>query len=394
MPNSIKITFLSVATIIALIPGQVKSQNVNYEVLNDIVEQSRATNSSALLVYQDSNLVYEDYFGNDSVPIEAMSASKSVVSLAVGLLLDHGYLDSLDVPVYRMYPEWKQGNKRMVTVRHLVEHASGLQNVANAGVEIEVAPDVVQLALAAELETIPGEVYSYNNKATNLIAGVVHKTSGRPMDEFLDEYLFRDLGVSDYFWVKDKAGNPFGMSGFNVHPADFAKIGQLILNNGIWNGKQLISKQWIEAMLSPGRFDSNYGLQWWLSYEGRNLIIDQVFVDQVKSLGGDVVGEMVTKLIGTYDNGMNGLRAKAMSTLTQEELGLLSRVFSQLPGTAWKFQNTGKIVAYAARGYLGQQLIIVPDKKIVVVRMITSANARNVHGSTDMMMLIDMVKAL
>lgn len=385
---------LCLCLIVFFAASPVHAQSINQDVLNVIVQQSEATNSNALLIYKGSELVYENYFGKEISPIEVMSASKSVVSLAVGLLIDHGYLDSLDVPVYRFYPEWKQGNKKLITVRHLLEHTSGLQNMANAGIEVEVAPDIVKLALAAELDDLPGTKFSYNNKATNLIAGVVHMASGKPMDEFLDEFLFQHLGITDFFWVKDKSGNPFGMSGFNVRPQDFAKIGIMMLNKGKWQGNQLVSEQWIDEMLTPGAFDTSYGLQWWLSYEGQSLHIDDAFVSEVESVGGSSVAELVRRVIGSYDSGMNGLRAKATQVYTPDELQQVARVFSQLPGSAWKFENTGKVQAYAARGYLGQYLIVVPDKQLVVVRMISSANAREAGAPTDMTQLIDLVKGL
>ena len=96
-----------------------------------------------------------------------MSATKSVVALAIVLLLDEGKLASLDEPVSNIFAEWKQGRKRDITVRMLLDHTSGLQNVANAGEELEAAPDLVKLALAAELSSDPGTTFSYNTKATN-----------------------------------------------------------------------------------------------------------------------------------------------------------------------------------------------------------------------------------
>ena len=121
------------------------AQDLNKAILDSIIRQSERTNSNALLIYQEGKPIYKNYFGNSVQLIEAMSASKSIVSIAIGLLIDKGLIKSIDEPVYTLYPEWKQGNKKNITIRHLLNHTSGLQNVPNAGIEIEVTPDVLSL---------------------------------------------------------------------------------------------------------------------------------------------------------------------------------------------------------------------------------------------------------
>lgn len=184
--------FLSIFSLIIAFAGISFGQELNQKILDSIIEQSEKTNTDALLIYRDNKIVYKNYFGKPVQQIEAMSATKSVISLAIGLLIDKGFLKDINEPVSKFYPEWRQGRKKNITIKHLLEHTSGLQNVTNAGIEVEVAPDVVQLALAAELDAEPGTTYSYNNKATNLLAGIVEKASGMKMDEFLRKKSFRE----------------------------------------------------------------------------------------------------------------------------------------------------------------------------------------------------------
>src|SRR5690606_2836438 len=153
------------------------------------------SHSDSLLVIRDGEVLLERYRDGEPAPIELMSATKSVVAIGIGLLLAQDHLESLDAPVSTWYPEWRQGRKADITVRMLLDHSSGLQNTPNAGAEIYPAPDVVQLALAAELDSAPGDRFAYNNKATNLLAGVVAQASGQPMDEYLAEHLFAPLGI-------------------------------------------------------------------------------------------------------------------------------------------------------------------------------------------------------
>jgi len=117
-----------------------------------------------------------------SEPIQTMSVTKSVVGLVIGRLVTLGKLASIEEPVHALFPEWRQGRKKLITVRMLLEHTSGLQNVPMTVEEIYPSPDFVQLALAAELEAEPGTAFAYNNKAVNLLAGVVERADGRKLE--------------------------------------------------------------------------------------------------------------------------------------------------------------------------------------------------------------------
>ena len=353
------------------------AQKLNKPILDSIIRQCVKTNSNALLIYQKGKPVYKNYFGKPIEKIEAMSATKSVVSIAMGILLDKKFIDSLDQPVYTIYPEWKQGNKKLITIRHLMNHSSGMQNVMNAGEEVEVAPDIVQLALCAELEDIPGIRFSYNNKACNLLSGIIEKTSKLKLDKFLSKYLFNDLGIKDFTWRTDDKGNPYAMAGLIIYPEDFAKFGLLMLNQGNWNGKQLISKDWINEMLTPSEKNNNYGLQWWLTSEKQYYALDDAFFASIKDKTDQITFDLVQKLKGNYKE-MSGIGVKARSIYTPEELKLVGKLMQNIPPSNWRIENEGEILNYGARGYLGQDLIIITKKDLVIVTMINAENYKKV----------------
>lgn len=239
-------------------------QNINKEALKDLHMASENTGSDAVVILHNNEIIAEWYFGQKKRPIEIMSVLKSIVSLGVGHLLTEGNIDSLDQPVYSFYPQWKQGRKQQITIRHLLNHTSGLQNVSNAGVEIYPSPNAINLALAAELENDPGSTFSYNNKAVNLLAGIIKKASGQRMDQFFGSVFFNQMGIDEYRWYFDKSGNPHAMAGLRLSAKDLAKFGRLILNEGVWEGKRLVSKEYIETMLDQGQpYDSRFGLLWW-----------------------------------------------------------------------------------------------------------------------------------
>ncbi len=369
------------------------AQQLNKTILDSIINQSERANSNALLIYQNDKLVYKNYFGNPVQKIEAMSATKSVVSIAMGILLDKGYIDSIDQLVYSIYPEWNQGSKKLITIRHLLEHTSGIQNVPNAGVEIEVAPDVIQLALCAELDKSPGAVYSYNNKSSNLLAGIIEKTSNLKMDKFLGKFLFQELGIKDFSWRTDMKGNPYGMAGLLIRPEDFAKIGLLILNDGNWNGKQLISKSWIDEMFTPSKHNSNFGYEWWLTYEKMYYSFDDDFFAMIKPKTNEHSFELIKKLKGKY-YGIQEIRERAIKVYTPEELKVVGALLQSLQPSQLKVRNEGEIINYTASGYLGQNMIIIPKKRLVLVRMITSDNFKAVPNNSSMENLRRLVNEL
>jgi len=237
---------------------------IDEEVLNVLHEAALNTGSDAVVILQNDTLIAEWYFGQEKRPIEMMSVLKSIVSLGIGHLMLEDKIDSLDQPVYTFYPQWKQGRKQEITIRHLLNHTSGLQNVSNAGTEIYPSPNAIKLALAAELESDPGSKFSYNNKAVNLLAGIIKKASGQRMDQFFVSELFNPMGIEQYQWYFDESGNPHAMAGLRLFAQDLAKFGQLILNDGMWKGKQLVSEEYIETMLDQAQpYDSRFGLLWW-----------------------------------------------------------------------------------------------------------------------------------
>jgi len=130
--------------------------------LERLKARAEKAGSDAVVIVKDGRLVADWTFGRPPGPIEAMSATKSIVALAVGRLIDQGKIRSLDQPLCDFYPEWRQGRKRRVTIRHLLNHTSGLQNDPHAS-EIDASPDFVQFALAADLGDDPGARFAYNS---------------------------------------------------------------------------------------------------------------------------------------------------------------------------------------------------------------------------------------
>lgn len=347
---------------------------VDADALERLVRAANDAHSDALVVLKDGELVGAWYTLGESRPIEAMSVTKSIVNLAVGRLITLGAIDSLDVPVSAFYPEWNTGRKARVTLRHLLNHTSGIQ-AGQSTEEIYASDDFVRLALDAEVTSEPGSEFFYNNKAVNLLAGIVEKAAGRRLDLFLRDDLFAKLGITDFGWTLDPAGNPHAMSGLQIHAEDLAKLGQLVLDRGSWKGEQLIAERWFEESLRAGSPHApTSGLLWWLTPSRVTFVVDDAQLRSLRDAGVDpAFMARAERVRGRYASWVEfeaaltdvfGDDAAATVAATLDPLGLdLHRIEYE------------EFIGYNANGYLGQFLVIFPTKGLVGVRMVESSPA-------------------
>jgi len=308
-----------------------------------------------------------------------MSVSKSVVALAIGFAIDEGALNSINEPVCSFFPLWKKGKKAKITIKNLLNHTSGIQAKKTCE-DIYLHDSCLKHALNAKLVSVPGERFFYNNRAINILPGIIQKVTGMRMDAYLKKKLFKRLNISDsdWFWQLDKSGSPYGMSGLYIRPAALAKIGLLILQKGGWNGHQIISRKWLEEMTSPGqKLNSGCGYLWWLKSNPQDdrFFFDENLISLYKNAGVSsksikklqpMVGRMFTrqKFRRTFVESLGSLENAQKFLNEISKLGLPDGKIKQGPISTW-----------LAEGYLGQYLVIIPSKKLVGVRLIDQTSA-------------------
>ena len=147
---------------------------------------------------------------------------------------------------------------------------------SNSYSQMEAAPRADHFVLAQPLAAQPGEVFNYNTGTANLLGLILRKISGKRLDAFAKETLFDPLRIEDWDWDYDAGFNPAAGTGLRLRPRDLAKIGQLVLQHGVWNGRQVVSSAWIEEAMIPRTTGkslmlklvpegiSSYGFLWWL----------------------------------------------------------------------------------------------------------------------------------
>ena len=169
--------------------------------------------------------------------------------------------------------------KKRITLRHLLTMTSGLRwdqsgthqsepGSANSEAQMENSRDFIDYVLSSEMAEAPGSRFNYNSGCAILLAGVIRSATGEHVDAFADAYLFGPLGIKNREWWKTKTGLPQTHAGLRLTPRALAKIGQLCLNRGMWNGNRVVSANWIDESAKPQFGNDRYGLGWWLDEFG------------------------------------------------------------------------------------------------------------------------------
>ncbi|BDC34615.1 hypothetical protein Noda2021_05730 [Candidatus Dependentiae bacterium Noda2021] len=190
----------------------------------------------------------------------------------------------------------------------------------------------------------------------------------------MNSNLFQPLGIRTYTWDHDSAGNVHGLAGLHIYAKDLAKIGQLILQKGMWNGKTLISPTWFKTSFTPNSLKPNSGLLWWLIPQSTTYVIDNQQIEKLRATGhNEEFIKKVIQLKGSYPT------EQEYDKKTEEAFGKdFQAIFDKelKEGTELSRKVYGPIHGYKALGYLGQYLIIYPEKNLVGVRMISAES----HG--------------
>jgi CubicO group peptidase (beta-lactamase class C family) len=254
-------------------------------------------NVHAVVIVRHGKLVFEQYFsGPDerwdvagqydfdaTTKHDMRSASKSVISLLVGIAIDRKLIASAEEPVVKFFPEYasvKSPGWDQVTLRHLLTMSSGMQwdenrtwnHPKNDEPHLGFEPDPIRYILSKPIAKPTDTVWTYNGGGTDLLGHILERVSGKPLEAFAREVLFGPMGITDFEWRNyPRNGKLASAIGLRMRPRDAAKIGQLVLNRGDWAGKPITSPGWIEQSLRPrfqaiGYFSGLffYGQQWWL----------------------------------------------------------------------------------------------------------------------------------
>ena len=260
-----------------------RDEGVEPADLNEMMLEILAGNSKyvhSILLIKNGKLIFEEYFFGYSRDTKHFlaSVSKSVTSLTMGLAIDKGYVRNVNTLAYEFFPNYKTTKwlrrKYPIRLKHLLTMTAGLEwdalshrrsHPGHTTYQMYESSDPIEYVLNRNLAEMPGQKFNYNSGLTILLGDIVRSESGLYIDEFSGKFLFTPLGISDYSWDQFADGTIQTDGGLYLRPRDMAKIGYMMLKNGNWRGKQIVSKAWVEASTQShiNGLGLGYGYQWW-----------------------------------------------------------------------------------------------------------------------------------
>jgi CubicO group peptidase (beta-lactamase class C family) len=249
----------------------------------------------ALLVSQGGKLVFEHYgqgddwargrpLGNVAFAPDQLhdlrSVSKSVVALAYGIALAAGKVLPPEAKLYDQFPEYSdlagQPGRDRLTIHHVLSMTLGLQwdertfpygNPGNSEDAMDAASDRIRFILDRPVIAEPGAQWIYCGGATALLGRLIAKGTGEELPAYCRRVLFDPLQFGPSGWHRDRHGDPIAASGLRLLPRDLIKIGRLMLDGGAWNGREIVSADWVKRVTTPVvpiDRERSYGYQWYM----------------------------------------------------------------------------------------------------------------------------------
>ena len=213
------------------------------------------------------------------------SATKTIIALLIGIAIDKGFIDNVSQTFESFYPELTyHTNQPLITIKQLLTMMSGIYGDGSL-----VWDRTLQEILNENLWSTPGTTFEYSSTSTHLLSAIIHRTYGEKTSEFAQDNLFDPIGISrdDWYWQNNSELIDYGGYGLWLTPKAMSRIGLLMLNNGNWNGTQVISENWITEMSTPHSPLGSYGYLVWMTkyaYAANGLGGQTIFILLIISL--------------------------------------------------------------------------------------------------------------
>jgi CubicO group peptidase (beta-lactamase class C family) len=219
------------------------------------------------------------YKGRDIHTLQ--SVTKSIAATVIGVALRRGEIRTLDQPFLEHFADEDLSRidprLRTATIADLLTMRSGIEwheqdrpfDDTNTTIRLERSRDWIQFTLDQPMDAAPGTKWAYNSGGSQLLSGIIRHATGRFIDDYAREHLFAPLGITDFHWKKTPTGHPDTEGGLYLEAAGLARIGELYLRDGVWNGQRILPERWVQQ--ATARHVSNvapawdYGYQWWMT---------------------------------------------------------------------------------------------------------------------------------
>ena len=252
-------------------------QTIDNNLLGDFVKYQTV----GFLVVKNDSLLHEQYWEgyDEHSVVNSFSMAKSINAILIGIALKEGLIKNLDEPVSNYLPEFREGDKSKITIKHLLTMSSGIDFKEDYAsplawpAEAYYGKDVNALTLKAETKDTPGLVWYYKGGDSQLLGIILKKVTGKKVADYASEKLWTRLGAEDSaFWSTDEKGMEKVSCCFYTTARDYARLAKLYMQQGNWNGDQIVDSSYVQQSLSvaplldnvTGKPIDNYGYQWWM----------------------------------------------------------------------------------------------------------------------------------
>ncbi|MFT2092746.1 alpha/beta fold hydrolase [Paraglaciecola sp. 2405UD69-4] len=236
------------------------------------IDYAEKVNSSAFLVWQDGKLLAEKYWSpyNADNYTQTHSIHKSLLSMAVGIAVSEGDIESIHDPVSKYLGEWTSQSKGQISIENLLNMSSGLGKepakifIFSHFLRLLNALDISEVAQSLPQKLAPGVEFEYINTNPQLLVDVLEVATGQSYEDYLSDKIWSKMAADPgYLWMDRENGTPHGYCCLIARPEDLLRIGLLVLNKGQANGQQVVPKEWIQQATQPSKLNPNYGYLIW-----------------------------------------------------------------------------------------------------------------------------------
>jgi len=250
--------------------GTPESQGLASDQLDAASRAAEADQSYCLLVIRHGVLVSEHYYGGTDAATtnKSWSIAKSYTSTTVGIALGNGDLPSLDLHASDYLTSWQGTPRAGITLENLVTMTSGLDwSVFSDYIEMAAfSPDNTAFAEGVSAKDAPNTTWVYNNSAVQVIEPVFRAAAGQSIEDYARAHLWTPIGMTGTTWAHDQAGHPTTYANVMATCRDHARLGYLYLHGGRWKHQQVVPADWVAAALAPSQpYNQGYGRLFWLN---------------------------------------------------------------------------------------------------------------------------------
>jgi CubicO group peptidase (beta-lactamase class C family) len=244
-----------------------EDQQIEPSALQAAAEYAEQHRSRALIVSRRSHLVLEKYW--DGVEGRTLdnsgNLSRVLTTVMLGVAIGESKIGSVDEPAANYIKEWRADDRKRIRIRDLAQMSSGLKASRFGDSEGRLQSDILARHLAQPVDATPGERWLRQNIDPQMLALVIERATAQPYARYVSENLWKRIGAGDaYFWQDRAGGTAHADCCMLARPGDWMRVAEVLANDGVYLGEEILRPGWIKQMLTPAKANANYGFQVWL----------------------------------------------------------------------------------------------------------------------------------